>query len=137
MLESEGLEVKRVGPKAPNMNAYAERWVQTMKTECLDHFVVLGEAHLRHLVSEFLAHYHEERLHQAKENQPLSGIAPPETADVIRCENVVCRERLGGLLKSYSRQADEAVFLVGQHFRTGRRLSAMSGMGSRPFRRSV
>jgi len=105
VLESEGLEVKRVGPMAPNMNAYAERWVQTLKSECLDHFVVLGEAHLRYIVSEFVTHYLEERPHQAKDNLPLVGESPPETVDVIRCEELVCRKRLGGLLKSYSRKA--------------------------------
>lgn len=45
--------------------------MQTIKTECLDRFVVLGEAHLRHIVREFLAYYHEERPHQARENLPL------------------------------------------------------------------
>lgn len=105
MLESEGLEVKRVGPMAPNMNAYAERWVQTLKSECLAHFVVLGEAHLRHIVSEFVMHYHEHRPHQAKDNQPLVGDSPPETTEVIRYQDIICRKRLGGLLKRYSRKA--------------------------------
>lgn len=63
ILEPEDLEVKRVGPRAPNMNAYAERWVQTIQSECLDHFVVLGEAQLRHIVSEFVTYYHEHRPH--------------------------------------------------------------------------
>jgi len=90
---------------APKMNAYAERWVLTLKSECLDRFVVLGEAHLRHIVSEFVIHYHEERPHQAKDNQLLTGaVPPPATADIIRFEDIVCRKRLGGLLKSYSRK---------------------------------
>ena len=105
VLESEGLEVKRVGPMAPNMNAYAEHWVQTIKTECLDHFVILGEAHLRHIVSQFVAYYREDRPHQAKVNQPLVGESSPETSDVIRYEDIVCHKRLGGLLKTYSRKA--------------------------------
>jgi putative transposase len=54
VFEAEGTEVKRVGPRAPNLNAYAERWVQTLRQECLDHFVVLGEGHLRHVLREYL-----------------------------------------------------------------------------------
>jgi hypothetical protein len=50
VFEAEGTEVKRVGPVAPNLNAYAERWVQTLPTECLDHFLILGENHLRHVL---------------------------------------------------------------------------------------
>jgi putative transposase len=46
-----------VGLRAPNLNAYAERWVQSAKQECLDHFVVFGEGHLRHLVSEYADYY--------------------------------------------------------------------------------
>jgi len=44
ILESEGIEIKKVGPRAPNMNAIAERWVQSIKQECLDHFIVFGES---------------------------------------------------------------------------------------------
>ena len=63
VFEAEGAVIKRVGPLAPNMNAYAERFVQTLRVECLDHFVICGEKHLQHLVKEFSAHYHEERPH--------------------------------------------------------------------------
>ena len=72
VFEAEGAEVKRVGPLAPNMNAYAERFVQTLRVECLDHFVVCGEKHLQHLVKQFSVHYHEERPHQGRGNVPLS-----------------------------------------------------------------
>ena len=74
MFEAEGAEVKRVGPLAPNMNAYAERFVQTLRVECLDHFVVCGEKHLQHLVKEMVAHYHEERPHQSLENEPIRKV---------------------------------------------------------------
>jgi hypothetical protein len=51
------VEVKAVGPRAPNMNAVAERWVQSVKQECLDHEVVFGEAHLPHILTEYLASF--------------------------------------------------------------------------------
>ena len=106
VFESEGAEIKRVGPLAPNMNAYAERFVQTLRTECLDHFVVCGEKHLRHLAKEFLIHYHEERPHQGRGNVPLS-VADPDHPPVLHFPKgeTECRERLGGLLKHYSRAA--------------------------------
>ncbi|MDB5309424.1 MAG: Integrase core domain protein, partial [Gemmataceae bacterium] len=72
VFESDGTEVKRVGPMAPDLNAYAERWVQTLRTECLDHFLMCGGKHLQHILKNFVAHYHEERPHQGVGNVPLS-----------------------------------------------------------------
>lgn len=91
---------------APNMNAYIERFIQTLRKECLDHFVILGTKHLDHLCREFAVHYHEERPHQSLDNEPI--VKPPPHND--RDERVVvgeirCRQRLGGLLKSYGRKA--------------------------------
>jgi len=104
VFEADGAEVKRLGPKAPNLNAYAERFVQTLRVECFDHFVVCGEKHLQHLTKEFLEHYHEERPHQGRGNVPLS-VADCGEPTVHRFPDgpVVCRERLGGLLKHYDR----------------------------------
>jgi putative transposase len=105
---AEGTRVKRVGPFAPNLNAFAERFAQTLRHECLDHFLILGEKHLRHLLKEFLEHYHDERPHQSLGNRPPNR---PPGPDVIpfakdpKPTKVMCRERLGGLLKSYSRAA--------------------------------
>jgi hypothetical protein len=53
VFEADDCEVKRVGPAAPNLNAIAERWVQSAKTECLDHFLILGENHFRHLLAQY------------------------------------------------------------------------------------
>jgi putative transposase len=95
-----------VSVRAPNQNAVAERFVQSVKSEVLDHFMVFSEKHLRHLLSEFLAHYHEERPHQGLGNVPLGG-APPSAEDrsILPLSEVRCRERLGGLLKHYRRTA--------------------------------
>ena len=64
VFKAEGVEVKRVGPQAPNMNAFAERWVQSVQKERLNHSLVFGEAHLRHILAEYVAHYYQERPHQ-------------------------------------------------------------------------
>jgi putative transposase len=106
VLESEGAEVIRVGPRAPNLNATAERFVMTAKTECLDHFVVFDEDHLRYILREFLDHYHAERPHQGVGNRPLSQEDdPPAILSVPSAAEVKCRQRLGGLLKHYYRDA--------------------------------
>jgi putative transposase len=101
IFKAEGIRVKRLLPRCPNMNAYVERFIQTLKQECLDHFVVLGEKHLSHVVSEFVKHYHEERPHQGIENVPIMAMTTHKGDE----GEIVCRERLGGLLKHYARRA--------------------------------
>jgi hypothetical protein len=64
LLTSEGIAVTPIGVRAPNQNAVAERFVQSVKSECLDHFVVFGTSHLRHILSEYLTYYHCFRPHQ-------------------------------------------------------------------------
>ena len=78
----------------------AERFVESVKSECLDRLVLLGEGHLRMAVREFAHHYHEERPHQGLGNELIT---PPPT--VTGAGPMKCRERLGGLLKSYYREA--------------------------------
>jgi putative transposase len=102
ILEKSGVQVLPVGPLAPNLSAHAERWVLSIKSECLDHFVVVGEKHLRYLIDEYVAHYHIERPHQGKGNVPLTGAEAPASASV---QDIVCDERLGGLLRHYRRAA--------------------------------
>lgn len=96
--------------RAPNMNAYAERFVQTIKQECLDHFVVFGTRHLDHLCREFLEHFHLERPHQGRENELLIRPSPRQASQarsdtLPQLRDIRCRARLGGLLKSYHRKA--------------------------------
>jgi putative transposase len=104
VFESDGIEVNAVGPLAPNMNPHAERWVQAVKQECLAHFVIFGEAHLRHLLTEFLTYYHQERPHQALGNVPPCGSPSVATDLPVTGTDIVCEERLGGLLKHYRRK---------------------------------
>jgi len=64
LLKSEGVNSVAIPARSPNCNPYAERFVKTVRSECLDHFVIFGERQLRHLLREFCAHYHGERFHQ-------------------------------------------------------------------------
>jgi hypothetical protein len=85
--------------KSPNLNAYAERWVRSVKQECLSKLVLLGEGPLQRSLTEFTAHYHLERNHQGKCNKLLTPL-PQKKGRKIHCH-----QRLGGLLKFYGRAA--------------------------------
>jgi transposase InsO family protein len=99
-LERGGVEVVRLPARSPNLNAFAERLVLSIRSECLDRIVPLGERHLRRAVTEFVAHYHRERNHQGLGNRLIDGAAPANTNG-----RVVRRERLGGVLSFYHRAA--------------------------------
>lgn len=105
ILASEGIAVTPIGVRAPNQNAVAERFVQSVRRECLDHFVVFGESHLRHIISEYLVYYHQHRPHQGLGNRPLDGTESVAVETDRPVGEVVCQERLGGLLRHYHRHA--------------------------------
>ncbi len=87
--------------RSPDLNAYAERFVRSIKSECLAQIIPLGGRHLRTAVKEYTQHYHFERNHQGLENELIEK--PADELDVNGA--VECRERLGGVLKYYSRRA--------------------------------
>ena len=68
VLRSSGIEPLALPPRSPNLNAFAERWVRSIKQECLSKLILFGEASLRRTLSEFIDHYHSERNHQGKGN---------------------------------------------------------------------
>jgi putative transposase len=101
VLRSHGVTIKQIGPLAPNLNAIAERWIQSIRQECLDHFVICGQSHL---IQAYVDHYHTERPHQALDNDLLiaANLSDPK---VGLDEPIIRRDQLGGLLKHYSRRA--------------------------------
>ena len=101
ILTGGGVQPIRLPPKSPNLNAYAERFVRSITEECLSRVVPRGEAPVRQLVHEFVEHYHHERNHQGRDNQLLQRPPPPVNPDA----DVERRERLGGLLSFYYREA--------------------------------
>ena len=100
MLGDAGRAVVLTPLRAPNANAYAERFVRSIKEECLDRIIPLGERHFRRAVAEFVDHYHRERNHQGLENALIE--ASPARG---RTGRVHRRPRLGGLLNYYERAA--------------------------------
>jgi putative transposase len=106
-LESAGMEAQRSAYRAPNTAAFVERFVQSIKQECLDHFVVCGQRHMDHLCREFVEHYHAERPHQGLGNElllPRRQTRKRQT-DMTPLANLGCRTRQGGLPKHYHRKA--------------------------------
>ena len=100
-LAAAGVQVVRLPPRSPNLNAFAERFVRTIKESCLDRMILVGEGSLRRAVGEFVEHYHHERNHQGLGNRLIA----PAATQTSRDDRIVSRERLGGLLKYYHRPA--------------------------------
>lgn len=100
-LESSNVQCVKLPPRSPNLNAYAELFVRSIKSECLAQIIPIGERHLRRAVHEYAEHYHVERNHQGLGNE----IIEPGEKLGRRSGPVECRERLGGLLRYYRRAA--------------------------------
>jgi putative transposase len=100
MLASVGVKSVKLPPRSPNLNAYAERFVQTIKESCLERMIFFSETALRHAVTEFIAHYHLERNHQGLGNCLITPITTVSATGIVQR-----RERLGGMLNYYHRAA--------------------------------
>jgi len=101
-MKAAGVTPIKLPPRSPNLNAHAERWVRSVKEEALSKLILFGEDALPRVLNEYGTHYHQERNHQGKGNGllvPLANEGHTE-GNLIRS-----RERLGGLLKYYSREA--------------------------------
>jgi transposase InsO family protein len=102
LLDEAGVKRVPLPPKSPWLNAYAERWVKSVKDEALSQVILFGERSLCHVLSEYVEHYHAERCHQELGNViPLPSSRPATDRE----GPIECRERLGGLLKYYHRKA--------------------------------
>ncbi len=100
-LHNASVTVIRTAYQAPNMNAFAERWVLSVKSECLDKMILFGERSLRRALREYGAHFYRERPHQGLGND----LIVPARTTASPTDRVAETERLGGLLRSYYRAA--------------------------------
>jgi transposase InsO family protein len=99
VLQAAGIRLVRLPANSPNLNAYAERFVRSVRHECLRHIVPLGERHLRRVLHEYVDHYHTER-------QGLRNVIPfPSPTSPRVSRTVRRRQRLGGILNYYERAA--------------------------------
>jgi putative transposase len=101
LLKGSGIEVVRLPPRSPNLNAYAERFVRSIKDECLNRMIFFGERSLRKATREYAAHDHRERNHQGIDNRLIEPAGRDESA----LGAVECIQRLGGMLRFYHRAA--------------------------------
>ena len=99
-LDREGIRLIRLPPRSPNLNAFAERFVRSIKSECLNRMIFFGQASLQHAIGHFMAHYHAERNHQGLANQLLRP-----TPIAVPSRPVQRQQRLGGILNYYHRAA--------------------------------
>ena len=101
LLKDSGTEIVRLPARSPNLNAYCERFVLSIKQECLDRMIFFSEGGLRRTISGYMAHYHQERNHQGLDNQLIEpGVGLGKEDGKVRCH-----ERLGGMLRYYYRVA--------------------------------
>ncbi len=101
ILKMSGVDTVKLPAHSPDLNSYAERFVCSIKSECLGQIIPLGERHLRTAVREYTEHYHRERNHQGLDNELIEK--PSDEPDMDSA--VECEERLGGVLKYYRRAA--------------------------------
>jgi transposase InsO family protein len=100
VFEWEGTETILTPYRRPKANAYAERWVRTVREECLDHLLIVGEAHLRRVLLEYVNYYNYRRPHQGIEQQ-----CPIPIEHGLKEGPVKCRDVLGGIIHDYHREA--------------------------------
>jgi putative transposase len=100
VFEAAGIEIVNIPYQAPNANAIAERWVRSVREECLDHLIILNERHLRRVLREYVEYYNERRPHQGLAQDSPLRLTPVSPKGPIRCRNV-----LGGVIRDYYREA--------------------------------
>ncbi len=100
-LAASGIRCVKLPPKSPNLNAFAERFVRSIKSECLSRMIFFGGKHLRHVIHEYIEHYHTERNHQGIGNRLIED----RDAGAENAGLVISRTRIGGMLKYYHRAA--------------------------------
>ena len=100
-LSGAGVKSVKLPPRSPNLNANAERFVRTIKESCLDRMIFFSEGSLRRAIEEFVAHYHRERNHQGLGNRLIT----PRSSHLLETGEIRRRQRLGGMLNYYYREA--------------------------------
>jgi putative transposase len=104
ILRERGVKCAKIPAQSPNRNPHAERFVEAIKYECLNHLVLLGERHLRYVIKEVMAHCHRERFRQCLGGHLIEAKAEATSRNRAPGK-VVCRSRLGGMLSYYYREA--------------------------------
>jgi transposase InsO family protein len=104
-LKAAGVRSLKIPKRSPNLNSYSERFVWSAKHECFNKMILLGERHVRYVVQSYVDHYNEDRPHKGLDYRRPAGADQPPPDQPPDDSQVRCRQRLGGLLKSYYREA--------------------------------
>ena len=102
VFRTEGVKIVKTPIRAPKANAFAQRWVRTVRGECLEHLLILGRRHLERVLREFAGRYNSERPHRGLR---LARPSPSTPSSSLRTGAVRRRDRLGGLIHEYQREA--------------------------------
>jgi transposase InsO family protein len=106
VLSAAGIEMVKIPPRSPRVNAYAERWVRTARAEVTDRMLITGPRHLRAVLDEYAAHYNRHRPHRTRNLRPPdSGDNPTAAATDLAAARIRRRRVLGGLINEYQRAA--------------------------------
>ena len=103
-LRERGLRTNALPKASPNLNGRVERFLGTLRWECLDKFIIFGKRHLDYLISEFLDYYNTRRAHMEREHLPPLSEAPEEV-ETLKPDEIEVKSYVGGLVKSFERKA--------------------------------
>ena len=105
VFRSEGIRTIRTPVRAPRANAFIERWIGTVRRECLDRILIVNRGHPERVLPLYIRHYNEHRPHRSLHQQPPLGEPPPESEAVVALDRVRRRDVLGGLIHEYKAAA--------------------------------
>src|SRR6266542_3536144 len=105
VFRSEGIDVIRTPVQAPNANAFAERWVRTVRSDCLDRILIVGRRHLERVLRVYTKHYNEHRPHRALQLAPPNGDHNVAVDRTSEAPTIRRHDLLGGLIHEYERAA--------------------------------
>ena len=103
-LKEHGVRTNALPKTSPNLNGRCERFIQTIKLECLAKFIIFGKQHLDYLTAEFTSYYNQTRSHTEREHLPPMGVIP-DVVETVPLDQVVIKSHVGGLVKSFERKA--------------------------------
>ena len=106
VLADAGIKVVKIPPRSPRANAYAERWVRTVRAQITDRLLITGHRHVPAVLDEYAVHYHEHRPHRARNQRPPGAVeSTPAVITNLATAEIRRRRVLGGLINEYERAA--------------------------------
>lgn len=105
VFRSEGIQTIRTPVRAPRANAFIERWIGTVRRECLDRILIVNRRHLERVLAHYIRHYNEHRPHRSLHQQPPLGNPPPESETIVALDLIRRRDVRGGLIHEYKAAA--------------------------------